>query len=445
MSAAPDEPAWERLPDDPLGFFGLAPGFELLELRRRYGRLIKRHRPDDDPQAFARIRAAYEVLEPLAASPAAEGDRAPAPPGVTASLQAALAAPDAAAALRELEAGLGAHPGDPRLLALLEAVAADLPPVEAEPALRRLAALLPPAELLRRTGALWRAWLREAPPDRFEAAWNELVQAPLVPGERAPLVLSLLRPAALRLSPAWLAAARATLGDVAGPALDEGGVDHDLDLLPALELYRRAREDFLAAGHPLRARLDRAILDLVDGLPDGPRRALELLVDVHDGPRATLEGLGASAPDAAAVLVLDRLVDDLARQGRLGLSAAAAEPPDGAPLAAVPASIEGVVSAALLAGAAMALGVVAAVVTPLGLHARHDVLVTAAVAVGAWGALRLVVRRVARRRPPDPAVVADAVAWGGVALRALDGTPAAPLARAPALRLVELARRWAHG
>ncbi|MGE0710897.1 MAG: J domain-containing protein [Planctomycetota bacterium] len=63
-----DEPPWEALPHDPLAFFGLD---ELLpgeaepdekELRRRYTRLIKRYKPEREPERFQQIRAAYEEL-----------------------------------------------------------------------------------------------------------------------------------------------------------------------------------------------------------------------------------------------------------------------------------------------------------------------------------------------------------------------------------------------
>ncbi|MCG8649993.1 MAG: J domain-containing protein [Pirellulales bacterium] len=54
---------WSRLPDDPLGFFGLKPGFDRKDLKRAYGRLIRQYRPETHPRQFQQIRQAYEQLE----------------------------------------------------------------------------------------------------------------------------------------------------------------------------------------------------------------------------------------------------------------------------------------------------------------------------------------------------------------------------------------------
>ncbi len=54
---------WTLLPQDPLGFFGLQPGFDRKDLKRAYGKLIKQFKPESHPAEFQRIREAYEMLE----------------------------------------------------------------------------------------------------------------------------------------------------------------------------------------------------------------------------------------------------------------------------------------------------------------------------------------------------------------------------------------------
>ena len=54
---------WQMLPANPMGFFGLKEGFDRRDLKRAYGRLIKRFKPETHPAEFQRIREAYEVLE----------------------------------------------------------------------------------------------------------------------------------------------------------------------------------------------------------------------------------------------------------------------------------------------------------------------------------------------------------------------------------------------
>ena len=49
--------------DDPRVLLGAQPGDDLVSLRRRYVRLIKVFRPEDHPEAFARIRAAWEQVQ----------------------------------------------------------------------------------------------------------------------------------------------------------------------------------------------------------------------------------------------------------------------------------------------------------------------------------------------------------------------------------------------
>lgn len=56
-------PEWNLLPDFPARFFGLSTGFEREELKRAYGALIKKFKPDKSPNEFKMIRAAYEQLD----------------------------------------------------------------------------------------------------------------------------------------------------------------------------------------------------------------------------------------------------------------------------------------------------------------------------------------------------------------------------------------------
>jgi hypothetical protein len=51
------------LPHDPAGFFGLAAGFSRIDLKRGYGQMLRRFRPEQFPAEFQKIRAAYEQLD----------------------------------------------------------------------------------------------------------------------------------------------------------------------------------------------------------------------------------------------------------------------------------------------------------------------------------------------------------------------------------------------
>lgn len=57
------EPAWDHLPHDPQGFFGLAEGFDRKDLKRRYNEYLKQFKPEKFPAEFQKIRAAYEALD----------------------------------------------------------------------------------------------------------------------------------------------------------------------------------------------------------------------------------------------------------------------------------------------------------------------------------------------------------------------------------------------
>src|SRR5580700_8475682 len=84
----------------PWEVLGIAPQADEQQIRRAYARLLKAHRPDQDPEGFRRVRDAYEALQAAADRPplAAAHEPAPAlaglPPGL--SIPASQAGKDAA-------------------------------------------------------------------------------------------------------------------------------------------------------------------------------------------------------------------------------------------------------------------------------------------------------------------------------------------------------------
>ncbi len=54
---------WQQLPHNPRGFFGLGGQFDRRDLKRAYGKLIRKFKPETHPDEFQRIRAAYEEVE----------------------------------------------------------------------------------------------------------------------------------------------------------------------------------------------------------------------------------------------------------------------------------------------------------------------------------------------------------------------------------------------
>ena len=54
---------WHLLQRNPRAFFGLSPSFDRKELKRAYNVWLKRFKPEQHPQEFQRIRAAYELLD----------------------------------------------------------------------------------------------------------------------------------------------------------------------------------------------------------------------------------------------------------------------------------------------------------------------------------------------------------------------------------------------
>ena len=63
---------------NPLNMLGLDADVDTRSIKRRYAQLLKQHRPDEDPEAFQRLREAYEqALQLAAARHDAEPDEAP--------------------------------------------------------------------------------------------------------------------------------------------------------------------------------------------------------------------------------------------------------------------------------------------------------------------------------------------------------------------------------
>lgn len=54
---------WNLLPHQPMQFFGLASDFDRRDLKRAYGKLIRKFKPETHPNEFQKIRRAYEELE----------------------------------------------------------------------------------------------------------------------------------------------------------------------------------------------------------------------------------------------------------------------------------------------------------------------------------------------------------------------------------------------
>lgn len=63
----PNAPQPERQPDltasDPYQVLGLSPAADQIEIKQAYFTLIRRHPPENDPEKFKIIRAAYEKIK----------------------------------------------------------------------------------------------------------------------------------------------------------------------------------------------------------------------------------------------------------------------------------------------------------------------------------------------------------------------------------------------
>lgn len=360
-------PPWHLLPGDPLGFFGVDPDFDPTDLKRRYGRLIKRFKPERDPDAFQKIRAAYEALTARGPAPARPPVQAPADapdgpdddPGdapavstIDDDLSARLEREPAAAVLHDLEAldpagrtpshylalavlagaedevgergpldwlleGARAWPGEPRLLGLLHGhLSREVRLAHVQAVLRRCAGALDRLSFYRVTAALWRRWMRAGPSEVVEATFHECERLLPPGGDRGAepwFLLGLLRPVALRGSDEWLAALVARLEAHGDEAPD---LDLELEIADALRSYRQGRAWFLAPGDPARARVDATVIGLADAAPGSVEAYLRLMADVAADPALALAVCPTGdEPARRAVEALRWLGIELARAG----------------------------------------------------------------------------------------------------------------------------------
>jgi len=271
------DPDWNLLPEHPAAFFGLKGGFGREDLKRAYVGLVRRFKPERDPDSFRRIRNAYESLLPWAGSWEPEegvdfeGAGEPAPgddsdsllgelraagpeplrrrlesaPGRSASGELALLllrdAEDRFSDRRFSEALLDAvalHPEDDGLKALLGTWLRTAVPAGALPLLlRRAFRVLPPDAYVEITREPWRRYFTEGPAKEAQQLWEDLAGAPghAHPDRAAYFRTEVLRSAAARADPAWV---RDQLHLLAEESVVTGGFDGEIDLLEAVLDYR---------------------------------------------------------------------------------------------------------------------------------------------------------------------------------------------------------------
>lgn len=58
-----ESPDWSLLPQRPIEFFRLEPGFDRKALKRAYNHWLRQYKPDKYPDQFQKLRAAYELLD----------------------------------------------------------------------------------------------------------------------------------------------------------------------------------------------------------------------------------------------------------------------------------------------------------------------------------------------------------------------------------------------
>jgi hypothetical protein len=242
---------WNLLPGNPLEFFGLEPDFEVRDLRRSYGRLIKRFKPESHPSEFQQIRQAYELLEsqnrygvqmraqavrddawesfaslvrretPKSGSasevPTGPGERyrymkgklkrSPQEYYQLAVLSDVFERNDPMIFLKWLLTGLNEHPSDMGLQQLiLNYLHMDLKLEDAERILASIAKVTPAPIFYRITEGLWLRYLREQPFEKYSKVL-ELCQRQLKSDggpARTVFMIRLLRTASCTASLAWL-------------------------------------------------------------------------------------------------------------------------------------------------------------------------------------------------------------------------------------------------
>jgi len=76
MSSEPLPDDVNRWPDDPFQLLGVPRNADQAAIRRAYAQLIRRFKPEHHPEAFRRIRAAFEFLSQIASAPGELASRA---------------------------------------------------------------------------------------------------------------------------------------------------------------------------------------------------------------------------------------------------------------------------------------------------------------------------------------------------------------------------------
>lgn len=147
---------------DPWTMLGLRRDASAREVKRRYAQLLKAHRPEDDPAAFARIRWAYEICLEYAQQPAPADFATPVDDSPTVAV--------AIDPVEPLDVAVHAHPVEPLVEPLHERAPAAVVEVSLESMrLDRLVTLRKPAvvvdELLAqaRTPEAFAAWMQACP------------------------------------------------------------------------------------------------------------------------------------------------------------------------------------------------------------------------------------------------------------------------------------------
>ena len=308
---------WQHLPENPLAFFGLRPGFSRQDLKRAYGKLIRKYRPDQRPQEFQRIRAAFEQLDDQLRYGLAQQQEAqrvavwesvqrppldkPSPPQTnTATLEPPAAGTDwhrlaqshphqAYRKLRELATksppqyfllavladlqpksdrrgfikwiltGLKAHPRDPGLLRLAaEYFRRDVLVKDAPTLLKAAASALASDTFYFLTEPLWRRLLLEQPFAVFQKTLAACERNVRQVDDRSRLVfrLQLLRPALWKASPPWLDQVIRQL-EHQGAGFS-GPLEEDLELIHLVREYQELDRPRIG-DCPVRQQLDEMI------------------------------------------------------------------------------------------------------------------------------------------------------------------------------------------
>ena len=314
-------PDWTLLPQEPVAFFGLDEDFDRRDLKRAYGKLIRKFKPETHPAEFQRIRAAYEQLESAnrygtrqvvarqqeeawqrtnvvgeSSTPSRRSQ-----PGSAAdselhpSIQQAIDSPqNSYATLSELTdrtpqdfytlailsdladgkdrnefvkwimRGLKEYPTDPGLQSLmLSYLKFDLPDEQAAGILTALARMLPGDCYYRLTEPIWDRMLSKLPFDQFDSLLDRCRQLIKVKSDlhEAAFFLHLLKGAIWKAPAEWTEAA---YDRVASMGIELGhGFESELEFLDALRHYHGTVREKIMSDELLKS-VDRMIRDYCD-------------------------------------------------------------------------------------------------------------------------------------------------------------------------------------